>query len=448
MKPFPISINDPVAYPGPPPTHADVVIIGGGVIGVMSAWELAKRGAKVVVVEKGRIAGEQSSRNWGWVRVQGRDPAEIPIMLEAGAMWRQMADEIGEDIGLRQSSVAFLAATDADLDRYASWMPHAEEFGLDTQVLGRADTAKQFPDAARSWAGSLFTPSDMRAEPWIAVPALARAATRDGVTFVEECAARLIDTEAGCVSGVVTESGVIKTSSVVVAGGAWSSLFLRRHGVKIPQLSVRATVAATAPVDMVHDGNAVDDRVAWRRRQDGGYTLAPSGFHELYVGPDAFRAFGSFAPQLMQDPLGTKLLPFAPKGFPDAWGTSRRWSGEDVSPFEKMRVLNPQPNLKKVASMTKAFEDTYPKLGKVAVTTAWAGMIDTMPDVVPVVDQVDAIPGLTVATGMCGHGFGIGPGFGRMVAQLVTGETPNHDLRRFRLSRFHDGSKLVLGPNL
>jgi glycine/D-amino acid oxidase-like deaminating enzyme len=448
MKPFPLSETDPVTFAGPLPEAADVVVIGGGIIGVMTAWHLAKKGLRTVLLEKGRIAAEQSSRNWGWIRAQGRDPAELPIMAEAASMWRQMAAEIGEDIGLRQSGVAYLAAKPDEVARYEEWLPHAKEHGLDSTILTRDATQQMLPDAAISWAGALWTASDMRAEPWVAVPALARAAAREGVTIIEGCAARLIDVAAGRVAGVITEAGRIAAPAVVVSGGAWSSLLLRRHGVTIPQLSVRATVAATGPLPQVFEGGAVDDRLAFRRRKDGGYTLAPSGFHELFIGPDAFRAFGSFTRQLLADPLGTRLLPAAPKNYPDAWGTARRWSGDDISPFEKMRVLNPAPNQRKVAGLAKAFEETFPKMGPVTISSAWAGMIDTMPDVVPVIDNAASLPGLTIATGMCGHGFGIGPAFGRIVAQLVTGEAPGHDINRFRLSRFHDGSKLVLGPNL
>ncbi|MEM9788393.1 MAG: FAD-dependent oxidoreductase, partial [Pseudomonadota bacterium] len=109
MKPFPLSATDPITFAGPLPDSADVVVIGGGIIGVMTAWELAKKGQRTVLLEKGRIAAEQSSRNWGWIRAQGRDPAELPIMVEAVSMWRQMARDVGEDIGLRQSGVAYLA---------------------------------------------------------------------------------------------------------------------------------------------------------------------------------------------------------------------------------------------------------------------------------------------------------------------------------------------------
>lgn len=444
---FPLTMDMPLDHQAVLPEATDVVVIGAGIIGVMTAWELAKSGLRVVVLEKGRVAGEQSSRNWGWIRSQGRDAAELPIMAEAAAMWRQMAADIPEDIGLRQCGVTYLAAKPDEIGRYEDWLPHAKAHGLDSEVLTAKQTADLIPNAQASWVGALHTASDMKAEPWVALPAIARAAARAGVIIVENCAVRTLDITAGRVAGVVTEHGRIKAAEVVLAGGAWSQLFLRRHGISIPQLSVRATVAATAPLPQVFEGGAVDNKLSFRRRADGGYTLAPSGFHELYVGPDAFRAMGGYAKALLADPLGTRLLPAAPKGFPDAWGTQRNWSADDVSPFERNRILNPAPNKAKVAKLARDFAATFPTLGDVTIKTAWAGMIDTMPDVVPVVDRAP-LEGLTIATGMCGHGFGIGPAFGRIVARIVRGEPTGYDMDRFRFGRFTDGSTLLLGPNL
>jgi len=448
VKPFPISMAQPPEHLDELPASADVVVIGGGVIGVATALFLARAGAAVTLVEKGRIAGEQSSRNWGWIRVQGRDPAEIPIAQEAQEIWPRLAAEVDTDIGLTQGGVAYLARDAAEMARFADWMALAAPFGVSTQLLDGTGVAKLLPDAAGSWSGGLWTPTDMRAEPFVTVPALARLARRAGARISEGTAARLLATEAGRVTGVITEQGRIRTGAVVLAGGAWSSLFLRRHGISIPQLSVRATAMRTGPLDDVFQGGAVDHRFAFRRRVDGGYTLAPEGFHELYIGPDAFRAFARYLPQLLKDPLGTAYRPAAPRGFPDAWGTPRRWRVSEVSPFEHMRVLNPAPNMTKVHETAAALAQTFPRLAPVEIESAWAGMIDTLPDVVPVVDHADKIAGLTIATGMCGHGFGIGPAFGRIVADMVQGRPPGHDLSRFRLSRFTDGSKLELGPNL
>ncbi len=448
LKPFPISEANPPEHVGDLPGQADVVVIGGGVIGVSTALFLARAGVSVLLLEKGRIAAEQSSRNWGWIRVQGRDPAEIPIAQEAQALWPALAAEVDTDIHLTQGGVAYLARDDAERDRFAAWMRLAEPFGVSTQLLDADGVARLLPDAARRWPGAIWTPTDMRAEPFVTVPALARLAAKEGAVIREGIAARLIETEAGRVAGVHTERGLVRAQAVVVAGGAWSSLLLRRHGIAIPQLSVRATAMRTAPLADVFQGGAVDDRLAFRRRADGGYSLAPEGFHELYVGPDAFRAALRFLPQLAKDPMGTALRPAAPRGFPDAWGTARRWRADQPSPFEKMRVLNPAPNMARVRATARAFGETFPGLGPVEIESAWAGMIDTLPDVVPVVDHAAQLPGLTIATGMCGHGFGIGLAFGRIAADLVQGNAPGHDLSRFRLSRFSDGSRLELGPTL
>jgi glycine/D-amino acid oxidase-like deaminating enzyme len=250
------------------------------------------------------------------------------------------------------------------------------------------------------------------------------------------------------VTGVVTEQGRIAAPEVVVAGGAWSALLLRRHGINIPQLSVKATVLATGPLPEVFAGAASNGKIAWRRRIDGGYSLAPSSFHEFPIGPDAFRHLRSYLPQLVADFRSTRFLPAAPAGFPDAWTTPRRWSGDGISPFERIRILNPAPTPSILRMITDRFAGVYPAIGRIQVAHAWTGMIDSMPDVVPVVDRAGSLPGLTIATGMSGHGFGIGPAMGRVVAALVQGIDPGHDLRRFRLSRFFDGSRLEIGPTL
>ncbi|WP_415920925.1 NAD(P)/FAD-dependent oxidoreductase [Tateyamaria sp. SN6-1] len=448
MTAFPITDRSPVTWPGPAPSEADVVVIGGGVIGVTTALFLARDGLRVVLLEKGRIAGEQSSRNWGWIRQQGRDPDELPIMVEAGRLWRQLATETNVDIGLTQGGVTYLAQTDADMERYAAWVPHAQAHGVDTALLSRAEAQALIPDLARTYTGAMYTASDMKAEPWVAVPALAGIAARAGVTIVEHCAVRGLDMAAGRVAGVVTEKGRIAAPEVVLAGGAWSALFLRRHGVSLPQLSVRATVAALDAAPMAYGGGATDGGIAFRPRADGGYSVAAGGFHELFVGPDALRNFGKYLTQLRAEPFGTRFLPFAPQGYPDGWRTPRHWADDAISPFERQRILNPAPNAAKVRALQKAFADRFPGLGAPRLKTAWAGMIDVMPDVVPVIDRVTPLPGLTLGTGMSGHGFGIGPGVGRVLSALVTGRDPGHDLSRFRFDRFSDGTPMRLGPAL
>ncbi|TCL10078.1 glycine/D-amino acid oxidase-like deaminating enzyme [Shimia isoporae] len=446
MSAFPLGLQQPVEHGGALPKEADVAIVGGGIIGVMTAFFLAKKGLRPVVLEKGRVAAEQSSRNWGWIRQQGRDVAELPIMMEANRLWKELAAEVGEDLGLETVGISYLAETERELAEYENWLAQVKSSGVDSRMLSATQAAETLPGATQRFAGALYTPSDLKAEPWIAVPALARAAVRAGAVIVENCAVRGLDLEAGRVAGVTTERGRIKAAEVVVAGGAWSSLFLRRHGVKIPQLSVQALVMATEPAAALDVPATAVTGLAWRRRADGGFTIAPGGWHRLFVGPDAFRALPKFVPQLKEDWAGTFYRPAAPWGYPDAWSTKRQWNMGDESPFERMRVLNPKTHMPPLTKALARFSALFPQLGDLKMKQAWSGMIDTMPDIVPVVDRAESVPGLSICTGMCGHGFGIGPAFGRVMADLVTGKDVGHDLHRFRLSRFSDGSKMKLGP--
>ncbi len=442
---FPITLATPVRHPGPAPAATEVVVLGGGVVGVMTALFLAEAGVRVVVCEKGRVAGEQSSRNWGWVRQQGRDPDELPIMVESMRLWQGFSQRLGQGLGFRQTGVMYLANSDRDLEGFEGWLPNATANGVDSRMLARCEVAGIL-GTSTLWKGALFTPSDARAEPWVAVPMLADLAVQAGAVIVENCAVRALDVQAGRVAGVVTEQGRIACEQVVVAGGAWSRLFLAAHGVAIPQLAVLASVAATEPMPEIYPGAAADNDFAFRRRADGGYSLAPGAEHDFFIGPDAFRSFGAYLPVLKKDFRSTTFRAAAPAGFPDGWRTKRRW-GQEESPFEATRILNPAPNMATIGRVQDSFARAFPALGRPRLKATWAGMIDTMPDVVPVIDRAP-IPGLVIATGMSGHGFGIGPGIGRVVADLVQGRAVGHDITRFRLSRFSDGSKIAPGPSL
>ena len=269
------------------------------------------------------------------------------------------------------------------------------------------------PNAA-GWVGGMTTASDAMAEPFVTVPVLARAEAEAGVMIREDFAVRTLDIAGGHVRGVITESGTVACERVVVAAGAWSALFLAAHGIRIPQLSVVSPVMRTEPMKEFFSAAACDDRFAIRRRADGGYTLTPWSTHDFFIGPDTFRNFVAYLPQLREDFTSTRFRPAAPKNYPDAWGTRRRWSPEQETPFERCRILDPAPNPKELERVSSFFAKAFPQIGKPRLKASWAGMIDTMPDVLP-------IGGITLATGMSGHGFGIGPGMGQVIADLVQG---------------------------
>ncbi len=446
----PISQKTPVRFSAPLPETADVVVIGGGVIGVFAALYLRRAGLSVVLCEKGRVAGEQSSRNWGWIRQLGRDPAELPIATEATALWREIDTATGGGTGYRQNGVTYLASDETEMARLARWLPVARAVGLDVHQLDRLTIQSRFAGHARAtgWHGALYCPTDGCAEPWQAVPAVAALAQSEGVVVRENCAVRGLETHAGLLCGVVTEAGAVSCGRAILAGGAWSSLFARRHAISLAQLAVRSTAARTAPLPAFFDGNAVDEELAFRRRADGGYTLALGEANQHFIGPDSFRALRLFLPLFRTSLKETRLRPGAPHGFPDAWSTARNWRDDRPGPFEAMPVLEPRPAPGSIARIRKLFAERFPGIGAPEIVNSWAGMIDVTPDLVPVVDRVAALPGLTIATGMCGHGFGIGPAFGKIAAALAREVPTGHDLSAFSLARFEHPRDLRIGANL
>ena len=438
--------NTPFTFRDPLPESVDVVVIGAGVIGMCTAWYLAKQGVSVLVCDKGRVAGEQSSRNWGWIRQQGRDADELPVMINSINNWETIAKELDEDIGFKRTGVLYLAETQAELAQHEQWLDTAEQHQLDTRMLTSAEVDELVKDKPGQWAGGMYTPSDGKAEPFKAVPAIARALHKKRVMIREACAVRSIENQAGRVCGVVTEHGRVAAQSVVCAGGAWSTLFLANQNINLPQLSVRATVARTGRAPDIYSGAAVLKEVSVRRRQDGGYTIAASSCNEHFINTDSFRHFFKFLPaastsrKFIRLRLGgnaiSQLLP------------TRHWEDDKISPFELCRVLNPAPSQNAIQAMRSALAKRLPQLAQLPLVESWAGMIDVTPDVVPVMDGIESHPGLYLATGFSGHGFGIGPGAGKVMADMVLGNSAQSNLARFRFSRFQDGSKITPGPGL
>ena len=424
------------------PKQADVVIIGGGIVGVSTAWFLAKQGVDVVLCEKGHIAGEQSSRNWGWVRAQGRDRRELPMMIESLNIWRRLEVEIGEDVGFNQGGCLYMARSEKDLRKYADWLPTAKEFGLDTQIIEGKELDKHVNDASNRWLGAMYTASDCRAEPHKAAPAIARAAMRAGAKILTSCAVRGVETEGGQLSAVVTEHGTIRTSTALCAAGAWTSMFCRSLGIAVPQLKVRGTVARTSPADVILNGNVYDEKIGIRRRQDGGYTIAHGLILDHFLTPSTFRFALKFLPALVHE-FSSLRLSFG-RPFFEELATPPTWALDEESPFERTRVLNPPQNSGALKKIRKSLDEVFPQLAETRIVESWAGMVETTPDVVPIMCENDTVPGFHIATGLSGHGFGIGPGAGKALAGLLTNTNVGIDLSPFRLSRFYDGSPMNL----
>lgn len=431
------------AADNPLPEAADVAIVGGGIVGSSAAYFLAQAGVSVALFEKGRIAGEQSGRNWGWVRQQCRSPVELPLMMQSLAIWQELPARLGEDVGFVQGGTLYLAENESELAGLAEWLAVAREHGLDTRVIAGRELQDVF-SAADRFAGALYTPSDARAEPSRAGRAIARGAARAGAHVVSHCAVRGIETAAGRVSAVVTERGRVATRAVVCAAGAWTRLFCGSLGVHVPQLPVLNTVARLAPAAQLLKGQAWSPALAIRRRADGGYTVAHghSSVHSLV--PASFREAFKFLPAFRASPDSIRFT--IGRDFLRALATPSHWALDGPSPFERERVLNPLPAARELREMRSALDAWLPEIAGTGFVEAWGGMIEASPDVLPFIAPIDSIGDFYVASGFSGHGFGIGPGAGKLIADMVSGSADPEQLRRFRLSRFFDGSPIVPGP--
>ena len=416
------------------PTKADVVIIGAGIVGTSAAYFLSKIGLSVVLCEKGEVAGEQSSRNWGFVRQQGRDPAEIPAIIRSVKIWNGLSSEIGEDVGYVQSGSLYLANTEQQLSDYEAWLEHAKQYQIDTKILSKSEALNKIPSANGKWIGALTTLSDGRAEPSKATTAISRAAERHGANIITNCAVRGLEFSAGKISGVVTELGPISTNIVLCAAGAWSSLFCGRHGVELPQLLVRSSVFRTGPAPLISDHSIWCKDVALRRRQDGGYTVAHGSATEVPIVPNSFRWMSKFLPAFKTEK--TRLRFRLDHRFYKELTIAKNWKTGSITPFEKERINQVRPSHSILKEAEANLKRLFPGLKDIKVLEQWAGLIDVTPDAVPVISPVSKLPGFYLATGFSGHGFGIGPAAGELAAGMISGSATNSELKPFALTRF------------
>src|SRR5688500_10453773 len=151
------------------PREAEVVVIGGGVVGVFTAYYLARRGVSVALLEKGRVGAEQSSRNWGWCRQQNRDARELPMATKSLDLWGKVVQETGEDTGFRRCGLLYLSQDENELGGWAKWRDFARTVGVTTHMLGAEEASERGKATGRKWRGGGFSPTGGTAVTSIAV---------------------------------------------------------------------------------------------------------------------------------------------------------------------------------------------------------------------------------------------------------------------------------------
>jgi glycine/D-amino acid oxidase-like deaminating enzyme len=317
--------------------------------------------------------------------------------------------------------------------RYERWAADAAALGLDSRVVSDAEVESILPGVSQRWLLGIFTASDGQADPVATCRAYAAAARARGVQVCEGVPAQGINLAGGAVAGVTTPVGEIKARLVVLAAGSGSMRLARAAGVEIPRQLVRQTVILTDPVPPVTQAAAWTGELFIRQDARGRLRLAAAARNEIVLDPAGIRHAGRFLSSYLANRSQLRVRADVANLARAALRPLQAASGDELSP---------RPRFDDVRFCLERVQRYFPGLGAVRLQQAWAGEIDATPDALPVIDGGSGPSGLVIATGMSGHGFGVAPVVGSIVADLAEGAEPGFDLRPFRLARFHDGSRL------
>jgi sarcosine oxidase subunit beta len=369
---------------------SDILIIGGGISGTAAACELARAGHRVTLIEKQVLAAMGSGWSLAGVRQSGRDPAELPLALAAVALWPTLADDLGAPTDYRRHGNLRLARNPEEATRIRTMVCAQAEHGLElTYLPDNVSVRAVAPALSREIVAASFCPSDGHADPVKTVQAFAAAARRAGATIREGCAAQALRVQGGRVIGVDTTEGFLAAGHVVLANGIHAPELLEAIGLSLPIRAALVSVMQSVPLPPLLAqvfGTAAAD-CAGRQQVDGRLRVTNSG---------------------------------------DAWlGDAARWTEESIL-----------PTAQNLASIITRVGQILPAFREARIARFWGGLIDITPDALPVIDNPDAVAGLTVAAGFSGHGFALGPITGRLIADLAVANRPRLDLSAFRLDRF------------
>ena len=363
-------------------TEADVIVIGAGIVGVASAFYLARAGQRVVVVDKGVVAGEASGRNGGHL-APTIDGAWAPLGLLALETWPELIPEIDGPTEYRRGGGLYVVVADDPTDP-ADILAYRHAQGFVAEQLSPAECRSLLPALGEDIKGGVLSPRHGQVNPILTTKSLARTAMLAGAEFRVQTEVTAILTRDNRVEGVMTTHGALLAPVVVNAAGAWAGRIALMAGVECPigprRIQILLSEAMPVFTDVIWGGNGL-----YGRQAEVGHLHFGAG------GP-------AWEPSVAEFDHGV------------APGTMQRTAG---------RML-----------------ELMPGLGDVCILRSWAGVIGPSEDGVPVLQACAAPRGLVVAAGFGGNGFVTGPAVGKVVAALAMGRQPPVDIDGLQLDRF------------
>ncbi|WP_025731857.1 NAD(P)/FAD-dependent oxidoreductase [Carnimonas nigrificans] len=420
------------------PKQADVVIVGAGILGIMTAIELAERGLSPVIVEKGNIAGEQSSRFYGQVMTY-KNPDEIFMMHHIGKQrWRKMNEKVGADTSYRTQGRVEVPLDEEDLENTRKWInTKSAELGSDnpfnTRIIHGNELEQRLRGASSNWTIAGFEEDSGSLDAEVAAFVMAEYAKKIGIRIYTQCAARGVETQAGNISDVVTEKGAIRTSQVVVAGGYWSRLFMQNLGVDVPTLPAYQSQQLISGPPGAPGGNvALPGNIFFREQADGTYATSP----RVIVVPLVKESFiyGYKYIPLITDPDFPVHIALNNRLFTTLM-QPQSWKLDEVTPFEEHRDMTALPDLPALEESLETLKAEFPAFEKAELIDRWSGAMSIAPDEHPIISNVKELPGLVLNTATS-WGMTESPVSAEITADLLLGETPPLDVTPFDLYRF------------
>ncbi len=410
----------------------DLIIIGGGIVGCSTALYAARSGLRVLLIERDTPGSAQSGRNLGFVRQQGRDFRELPLAMAALDLWGRLEQDLGRKVGWLRGGNAVLATSENEAARQSDWQSNAKQFGLDTVLLSQSQLREKLPLITQraDLRGAMFTASDGRAEPGRATRAIFEAAVEAGVSVILGRRVAQLDLQAGSIHGVWIDRKLFRADQVLCAAGTESSKLLRATGYHLPQERIRATVARTVPSAALTLHPCVSMPLTGIRQDARGAFIFSVAGGEYDVRWDSWRYARHYRQARKSNPDAARLNYFGPlRKFVQPRSAAHM---ADIPPTSDAV----QPACYRVKQACSEIRRYLPAVADLEIETVWAGIIDTLPDIIPVMGRVGGVDGLLVATGFSGHGFGLGPMAGKVMADLARGHPSPVDISGMAAGRF------------
>jgi len=388
----------------------DVLVIGGGIVGAATAYQLARRGAEVILLEADQLASGATGRNLGFIWLHTRRPGpELELVMATRNGLEGLPDELGADFGLRTNGGLIYFTTEAQAAVMREFVERRVGDGVPMRLLDGDEAREMAPILPETVLGASFCPLDAQIDSRRYVRAFAAAAQRAGARVVEGTAARTLETRDGRITRVSTDIGPISAGHVVLAAGAWSPYLAAQLGLDLPIHPMRLQIVQTEPMaprlDVVLYGPAAVKQYAMFRE-------LPSYRHE------------AFATEL-EDRLGLALLESACQ---TADGSYLLGIAMDFPGFDW------KPDLAGVALVAEGMAAALPELRAARFARAWAGVLPMTSDSLPIIGRAPGFDDLIIASGHV-FGNGAGPTTGMLVADLICGTEPAMDMTPFRPDR-------------